>query len=383
MAAVQETVATVPIRTRQKRSAEVIVVGASLSGLQAAHEVQRSGSSCLVLEARSRVGARPAYDVSPSVDAFDESKHARVVQLARQLGLAVGPQRPSDRLAMEGLGGSEAGGIPDHLAEEDCRSFVRVRDNVEHLCQRVDVNRPAQLLSNYGSMTMHELAVSQGGTAAVQKLVSAWATALFALPSDSVSALYFLVHCKSNGGLLETLSLLGGSQGNLQLPGGSRRLCEELADRLQPGSVLLSQEVEAVDQRAGNKCVLTTRSGDEFHCTTVILGSPASQCRSLDFAPGLSEDKQWLRGHRAPAPVDALEPERDEEVACLAVPAINLHNLQRDQWRPEGSIVFAGSETSFAWRGTAEGALAAGCRAAGEAVRALGDRPSSVPVSRL
>lgn len=42
--------------TQSKHSPQVIVIGASLSGLQAAHDLQQAGISCIVLEARNRVG---------------------------------------------------------------------------------------------------------------------------------------------------------------------------------------------------------------------------------------------------------------------------------------------------------------------------------------
>ncbi|KAL6919588.1 hypothetical protein FSHL1_003568 [Fusarium sambucinum] len=43
---------------QSKRPAQVIVVGASISGLQAAYDLQREGVSCVVLEARDRIGSK-------------------------------------------------------------------------------------------------------------------------------------------------------------------------------------------------------------------------------------------------------------------------------------------------------------------------------------
>lgn len=42
--------------TQFKQSPQVIVVGASLGGLQAAYELQQRGVSCIVLEARNEIG---------------------------------------------------------------------------------------------------------------------------------------------------------------------------------------------------------------------------------------------------------------------------------------------------------------------------------------
>ena len=40
------------------RTTDVVVVGAGLSGLQAAHDIQKSGRSCIILEARDRIGGK-------------------------------------------------------------------------------------------------------------------------------------------------------------------------------------------------------------------------------------------------------------------------------------------------------------------------------------
>lgn len=69
---------------RQQRSAEVIVIGGGLSGLQAAVELQQAGVTCLVLEYGSQLGG----PISRSSDAIiDPSRHTRVWRLATDFGI--------------------------------------------------------------------------------------------------------------------------------------------------------------------------------------------------------------------------------------------------------------------------------------------------------
>ncbi|PHH67345.1 hypothetical protein CDD81_111 [Ophiocordyceps australis] len=338
------------------QSAQVIVVGAGLSGLQAAHCLEQAGISCIVLQA-GQDAASPVW-----YHGLNSSHHGRLGSLARHMGVELSALDANDSFAF----GLEANA-----------SFVRVRDNLESLCQRIDINRPAQHLPNYGSSTLHELVVSHGGDSALQASAESWAQGLFGLSAHHVSALYFLIYCKSAGGVVQLLSAL-----DREASSTSHRqhhdLCREIASRLRPGSLQLGQSVDTVDQRRGSQCVVSTKSGQVFFSTHVLLAAAASHCRSLCFLPDLSDDKQWLR--------DCLESSsalhQHPASSCLAVPAPRLGELQRDQWRPEGALFFAGAETSYVWTGHAEGALTAAHRAVDEVLCAMG-RVGQLPTPRL
>jgi monoamine oxidase len=54
----QQSINQVPSQQPHKVDSDVIVIGGGLSGLQAAYNVQKAGLSCIVLEARDRVGGK-------------------------------------------------------------------------------------------------------------------------------------------------------------------------------------------------------------------------------------------------------------------------------------------------------------------------------------
>jgi len=105
------------------READVIVVGAGLSGLQAAVSVHSAGLSCLVLEARDRVGGKTwSVDFGGGVTDLgaawiNSTNQSKMYALAKRFELELMVQNTQGDIVYSDLDGSVHrfgyGGIPD------------------------------------------------------------------------------------------------------------------------------------------------------------------------------------------------------------------------------------------------------------------------------
>lgn len=102
------------VRQHPPTTVDVVVVGAGLSGLQAAYDLQKSGLSCVVVEARDRVGGK-TWSVDPlgtggSIDVgaawINDTSQAKIFDLVRSFGLDTVIQNTKGNVVQEDLGGS-------------------------------------------------------------------------------------------------------------------------------------------------------------------------------------------------------------------------------------------------------------------------------------
>ncbi|KAF4950627.1 hypothetical protein FSARC_13119 [Fusarium sarcochroum] len=284
---------------RAKHSAQVIVVGASLSGLQAAYDLQQAGISCLILEARDRIGGNSSTgpgNIHSRGSWIDPVQQPRAWNLVHDLGLEM--TEKTGKSVMHGFGAYGNGTAP-FSDEADRRSYIRVSASIQSLSQGVDLINTTLKKPDYEYMTVQDLVITHGATTAIQKLADSWTAALFGVAACDVAALNFLLVCKIAGGFLNVIDQSSRGHSRMRFR-GTPTLCEALAQRLTPGSVMLSQAVRWVDQTSNTECALTTATGDTFECSRVILAVPTSAYRDIELSPPLDGSRQWIQAYEDP-----------------------------------------------------------------------------------
>ena len=160
---------------------------------------------------------------------------------------------------------------------------------------QIDLNQPDLSMADYEDMTAQELAVSQGATPAVQKIVDLWTRSIFGVSSANVSAIHFLTHCKSCDGLVNAVDALAGIGQNLHTEDAAHKICQQLAGYLEQNSIHIMQQVVQIEQVTGNNCTVTTHTGNVYECAKVILAGSSAMCKNIDIVPALSEEKTWVQ----------------------------------------------------------------------------------------
>ncbi|MCB9718972.1 MAG: FAD-dependent oxidoreductase [Myxococcales bacterium] len=278
------------------RRDDVIVIGAGLSGLMAARELEAAGRSVRVLEARDRVGGRTwtrslrghpidlgGQWVGPTQD--------RVLALARELGIETYEQFDRGRKVME-LGGQRStyrGLLPwvglGGLAELGLRV-----GQLELMARRIPLRAPAEradasALDGQTVRAWLDRRVRNPKARAVLRIATEM---VFAGEPEDLSLLFFLFYMHSGGGFVRLTSIRGGAQAQ-RLKGGaqglSRRMAEALATPVEHGQAVhaVLQEPEGVVVHAGNRSLRARHA---------IVAVPPALAAEIDLGPARSERRR-------------------------------------------------------------------------------------------
>lgn len=271
--------------------ADVIVIGAGLSGLCAARELVGQGKRVLVLEARDRVGGRMVRTSVPGGGWFDLGgqwigpTHVGILELAESLDIehfdfhAVGRTTFSYDGALSTFDDSfpPASGL-DAVSAEDIAAAHDVLEKFHTLAATADVERPwltpdatfldAQTVSSWlETATDSEFARFR---------IKHWVLNDFGCDPDAMSMLFALVtHSAGPEDEDPEQWLFHGGAG--QIP---ERLAQELGDR-----VVLNSPVVHVEH--GSEVVTVTTLQGSYKAGYLIVATPPHLAGAIDYSPSL------------------------------------------------------------------------------------------------
>lgn len=305
----------------ESRSADVIVVGAGISGLTAAYDLRREGVNVIVIEARDRIGGRvwtntTALEVPIDLGAsfIHHAEESPLTPFCRRHHIAT-VVTPFDDIKMF---------LPDGMAvspeqtDEAVAHFVVIVGALEVLAGiRQAEGRPDIPLSKAIEIVLKELPPLTDEQKVLFGLAQSWfVRAATGAEPDQIS-------------LYATLSALGVGKRDRAFPGGYVQVANVLAKRLD---IRLAHVVEEIDHSGAKVKVKTDRGVFTADHVVVTLPIGVLQSDMVRFTPALPRAK-----HNA--------------IAAARLGVVNKLFLQFDEqfWDVDPVLLMHASEPQNRW----------------------------------
>ncbi|KAL4746673.1 hypothetical protein BDW72DRAFT_207149 [Aspergillus terricola var. indicus] len=274
------------VRQEPLRKVDVVVVGAGLSGLKAAWEVQKAGLSCIVVEARDRVGGK-TLSVSPLGDEravdlggawINDTNQSEIFKLAQTLGLKLVVQKADGDVIYEDfdsdLGRAAYGDTPDTFVEPNAAEKIQLlTEELEKACHELDIRDPASTGKDLDKLTLSEWATTKTSSMSALAMLQLSTRALMGIEPSETSGFMRMRYDMKHGGQ------------HLRFVKGSQSVSLGLVDLLHRNSVVLSSPVSK------------SRTRGDFLCQRVILSVQTILYKSIAFDPPLPSLKLELAKH--------------------------------------------------------------------------------------
>ncbi len=274
-------------------STDVVVIGAGISGLAAAHHLVQAGLDVVVLEADDRVGGRLLTKVLDDGTAFDlggqwiagTDDMPRVNKLIHEFGLTVFEQHDSARMD---ISAHPLKSLP-RLEQAEWEWFVA---KLERLADSVDTLHPSATLDagSLDAVSLEEWKRQNLDSLYLMHIFDQMVRTEYTLEPKDVSMLFFLYAVKTSGGLDTMFDPNGGSH-SYRVVEGLAALCEKMAAELGD-KVLLDRQVYDVIHRDDGVRVVAENAIIEADYVVVAL--PPNQVVKMDFDPVLPRRRMWL-----------------------------------------------------------------------------------------
>ncbi|MEU0405316.1 NAD(P)/FAD-dependent oxidoreductase [Streptomyces sp. NPDC006197] len=290
----------------QEAEADVVVVGAGVSGLTAARRLVQAGRSVLVLEADDRVGGR-TLNLSVGKGVITEGGgqwvgpgQDRLFALLDELGLKTFKTYVDGKslLHRKGVRQEFTGSVPA-LPGKALEDFGRLAATLEKMAATVPVDAPwnAKNAVEWDATTFGHWLDANAATEESTWLFTLAFTVLHGEDPHNTSLLLALFHIAGADGIEHMISTTGGAQES-RVVGGTQRICLEMAAQLGK-HVVLGSPVGEIRRRGGD--VLVRSAKTDVRCKQVIVAMSPADAERISFTPHLparrtSLQRKWHNG---------------------------------------------------------------------------------------
>lgn len=276
---------------------DVAIIGAGLSGLQAATDLQAAGLSYVILEARDRVGGKTCSVQRKDGKGVQElgaawindTNQERAWGWTQKLGLTPITQNIKGHVGFQDVDGachSFMYGEMPKFDESDKQDAVRIRDMVEAASLDA-VNFVGPRRGELDSITFDEFLRRKGASKRALQTACIWFHGMLGMEPGEVSALSFLEMCRGGLGIMNLRN--DGKHGAqyLRLREGTQSIAIGMAAQLPADRITLSSPVTAVTQIGKERYAVTLADGRNVYSKKVMVSIPSPTYRNITFSPKL------------------------------------------------------------------------------------------------
>src|SRR4051794_6297145 len=288
-------------RLRQVKRADVVVVGAGLSGLTATRRLVQAGvRSVVLLEASDRVGGRTVnLDVGGGVVTEGGGQWVgpgqdRVLALIKELGLSTFKTYVDGNTIYLRNGNRQTypGTIPP-LGPTALADYVQLQTRLEQMASTVPVDAPwtAPNAVEWDSTTFGQWLDANSADEEAKWLLTLAFTIIDCEDPHCTSLLLTLFRIHACGGIDHMINTTGGAQES-RIVGGSQQISLTMARQLGR-RVILGSPVTDIHQRADD--VLVTSKRIDVRCRRVIVAMTPADADRIRFTPELPVRRAMLQ----------------------------------------------------------------------------------------